>query len=475
MEPQVAAKIPKPESLPVAGLKPAKALAAALRRVELEGYADGIGFAALLGFAMTAWATSLFKAVGLFNELALAVCWLMAAASREARAALFKDRVFLFSLLCAAYLVVQTAWGAASLPETWDRQWLDCGKFLLLLGFLPVAWLLKANLARINLVLAAALSSLLVGMQPYATLEEMLGFQVAWQTGFQMTVACSSLISATALLGLLLWVGPILSLPGSGWLKGILGLAWLAAAYLNAYILVASQSRALWLAALIVFPVAMGLRHFRPTRTRALAPARLAYFPVLAVVGLLLGGMLLNADSLLARIGPDKATAALILRGETDHLPESSFAYRFYIQKFGVEKWLERPLIGWGTGSTKYLIKTSGQPALFNRPANHWMGHLHNSLLEILVRFGLIGLAIAGFGFWLWFKAIAAAAKAGRIPRIHLLFLTGAAALTAVRMLTAFPVLLMDWAAYWLLLAGAGYSFALRREEPRPSLGAAVV
>jgi O-antigen ligase len=88
-----------------------------------------------------------------------------------------------------------------------------------------------------------------------------------------------------------------------------------------------------------------------------------------------------------------------------------------------------------------------------------WLDHLHNTYLEVLVRFGLVGallmvgtLGLLARGFWV-------AHREGRLPFDYAWFLTGALGLMAVWSLSDFRLLHPDWRSYWILMGGTMGAF----------------
>jgi O-antigen ligase len=433
---------------------------ASLRPVSHAEIADSFGYLGLIVFALTAWVSPQG------NWAALGLCLFAFALSPAARQALRRDPLGRYGLVFGLYLLAQTAWGVALFPDTLARQLLDFGRWLLLLfGFLAIAWWLHADLRRINLTLMAAALSLGLGLSRRVQWSDLAAFRAEHQTGFQMSAGCSGLISATVMLGLLLFAGRLLRAPGRRWQVGLRVLAWLAGMYLSAYMLVASQSRTAWGASLIVFPAIIGYRYYRAVRRQGWSLRGLPYLPLVAFA-LLVGGIAINGDSILRRISPDKETVAMIWQGKDDRLPFSSIKYRYHVQKFGIEKWLERPLTGWGTGSPRYLIRSSGRSELWNLDTKAWMVHLHSAYLEILVRFGLAGAALFAAGAWIWGRAVAGAGLPDRLPEDYRLFWLGSLALTALWALNVFQLMTGEWRAYWLLTMGLGYTFVLHAGKP---------
>ena len=345
----------------------------------------------------------------------------------------------------------------------WEDQILDFGQWLAMCAFPVMAWPLRGDLRRVYAMLGLAAAGLWLGMLRTADWHDLLAFRTGYQTGFLMAAGPSGLISATVLLGLLLFSERLLGSPAStrGCLARWLGL--MAAAYLSAYILVASQTRSAWLVFALLLPFLLGFQHTRLRSARRSFPG---WWPYAFTGGLLAAGVVLNSESILSRIAPDREVAADILSGDSARSsdaeePASSFGPRYHALAFGAEKWLERPFLGWGTGSVTPLIQNSRRPELFLQQRGYWLPSLHNTVLEVLVCFGLLGAVLLGFGGWLLGKAVAGAELRNRLPGEFLLFLMGAAAILGVGFLTGSRFLNEYWRSSWLLVMAGLYTFIL--------------
>jgi O-antigen ligase len=419
-----------------------------------ESAAEAFGQLGTAVFAFLAFCSP-YGALAGFGLAALALV-----ASREARSALAADPVQRLAAFTALCLVARAAWATAEFPEALDLQLKSLGRWLLCLGFPAVAWWLGGNPGRARAALLAAFAGLVLGLLAAARRPDLLVFRIGRQTGFQMPAECAGLVSATALLGLLLFSGAALKAPVGKWGRALRLAFFAVGLYLMAYMLVASQSRISWIALLVV-GLGVAVPRFRRGRGQ---PAKLPIFPVLALA-LVAGGIALNTEAIRSRIAPDREVATKILRGETADLPVSSFRYRFAVQRFGFEKWLERPVFGWGPGSTHYLIRNSGRTELINQTAGgRWMGQLHNTYLEVLLQFGLAGAALFLALGWRLIRAAARAKVRQRLPEDLFLFATGSMGILAIWATSSYGLMVDDWPhwwPYWILLMGLAYSFFL--------------
>jgi O-antigen ligase len=168
----------------------------------------------------------------------------------------------------------------------------------------------------------------------------------------------------------------------------------------------------------------------------------------------------LNAERLAKRVTEELNSVDEVVSGEMQDVSASSFGLRWNAQRFGLNAWLERPLLGWGAETSRPLIRAS-EDAKLNFENGDSLKHLHNTYLEILVQFGLIGFVLFGLLIVLLWRGIARAQREGRIPADYGVYLIALLVLTLVWCLFDYRAVHQDWRIYWTLLAGTALSFAL--------------
>jgi O-antigen ligase len=188
------------------------------------------------------------------------------------------------------------------------------------------------------------------------------------------------------------------------------------------------------------------------------------------------GVTLANLNTIQNRLYEQLATIKTMAQFDYDfdRMPEVSADYRIHVMRFGLKKWMERPIFGWGPGATEYLISHSGLPALrhpYYKGGRVWMDHVHNTYLEVLVRFGIVGFSFFLLVVILLFKNLRNACQEGRLPADYALFLTGTLALMALWSLFDFRLLHTDWRSYWLLVGGMTYAFCSPSAHNAPPKG----
>jgi O-antigen ligase len=425
------------------------------------------GLLATFAFGFFAW----LSVTG--TGISLALLFLAFMLCRAAWPVWRRDPLMRLFVAFAAYVCLSAYLAAAELPQSRQMQIQDALDWLKLFAFLPIAWWLKGDLKRINLILVLAVLGLMIGMLRHVDWHNLVHMKVPERTGFQLKIIFSGLISGTVILALLVFAPRIWAVGRSAVLRVTFIVLWVAGLYLAAYMLLAGLSRGAWLAAVSVISITLFIRYALPNRTAKTPLGKT--IPVALLALMVVGGVAgLNLEKILSRLQAENDVAASLMQGETEQLPPTSLGFRFNVQRFGLHKWLERPVFGWGTGSTVYLIAHSGKAQLLHpsfKGGVAWMDQLHNTYLEILVRFGVVGAALLIMGALLLIRAVFRAYAAGLMPRDYTLFLVGSFGLVAIWSLFDFRALHADWRAYWVCLAGIAYTFqlhALPDSPPRP-------
>lgn len=336
----------------------------------------------------------------------------------------------------------------------------DLAKLALLL---PLGLAVAGEATRAGRALALAGLSLLLCMALHARPGEL------WQAlsdgytrlGFGLPAIAFGLYAATVLLGVLLLVPTYAARLPSSRRPALLVVAGTALAVIGTG-LVLCRSRGAWLALALSLPLCMVWAWRRGAVPR----------PALAGLGaVLVAGLLLNGEALARRLADDGATyraLAALSHGPVAAapaglaaLPADSVGLRLRLSGLALERWLEQPWFGRGPDAGRQIIAQAVDPELAA------MSHLHNTYLELMVRFGVVGLAgfgavLAGLGL-----GLQRAVRAGALPPQLGVFLAGALAITLVWSMFDFRLLTQDFRFYTVLLGGIAFGLGLpRREAP---------
>jgi O-antigen ligase len=415
----------------------------------------------LSGFAFS---ISPSKALGNILLVLLLLAWLPK--DRFAAARLLKDPLMRILAVYAAYLAINVGWAAHSLPEYGPVSQHAQAAFELWktpFAVLIVSWAVvnagaDAHALRRTFswgLALAVLYPLLLGTLDFkgqpVTLDGV--FLGAERTGFAMHNPNSmGLYASFALLSLILFPPPLAGDRATH--RRVLG--WLGALAFFAAALFATKSRSGWLAfaltAVVVVPFAQSaLGQGGRIRERILMGAGLMLILLLIAVA---------APSLLQAISPEQESLRALLRGQLDNPEPTSFGQRLMMWQAGIAAWQQHPWLGIGPASVSGMLSVSAPLAVQHHPT------LHNSILDVLVTTGILGLAFqAGIFGFLCLQAIKLYFAEGADKRLALLLL-GAMALFLVDSL-ATHLLVRDRGMFFLaLFGGLAYGLAVRSRRP---------
>ena len=136
-------------------------------------------------------------------------------------------------------------------------------------------------------------------------------------------------------------------------------------------------------------------------------------------------------------------------------VPVSSVGLRFHFNVYGLEKWLERPVIGWGPGTSRMLLMQHPLKAA------HGFPHVHNTYLDAFLELGSIGGGLFAASAFLLIRMLWRGRRDGSIPEDLAIFLFGVAAMLSIWSLSNVRYDHVDGRHYHLMLAAIIYTFHL--------------
>ncbi len=366
------------------------------------------------------------------------------------------SRVVQLVLLGIFYIVISAAIASYYLPETrahqWDQllRWGDLGLILL------VAWWLKGKPSRFYIsfaLFAAGAFTRMFTFMPWDAVGTLLkGGYHPW--GFGLWHISFSAYLVIVLLGLLLFAKRWLASVKTQWAKFLVILLLLIALVLCVEGILVSKSRGTWLAALLVLPVSLLL--YGRTLLRSQAAFSRRHLLVMVGIGIVMMGALLipQLDRVIERAAQEQETYRVMLEEDISKVPPSSVGLRIHMWKYGIERWLERPLFGWGIGSERYLMKEKWPEGVYGR--NYYVPpHFHNIYLEILVRFGLVGFWLLASIVFLIYREVWRKYREGLLPADWFYFLFGTLAFSMIWGCFDIRVVKWDYRDFVLLFIGA--------------------
>lgn len=397
------------------------------------------GTAGLYLFAVSAWA---------LRPLAVAGCLLMLWALWRDRAAswprLRRDALSWLLLALAAYALLRAGAATAAAPAHWRDQFGDALRIVYLLGLIPVAWYLRADEQRLLRCWFLAGAGFLLARLCYLAAAPT---PADGRLGLGLEPIAFGYYAATVLLGLLLLLPRPLSRLGRRAQRRWALLALLLGASLLQGIIL-SQSRAVWLTLLPLLAVVAAAVLARGLRRRDWRPA----VAVLLAVLVLGGHLAVNRDTLAARLGAERQTWSALLAGDLEAVStgqgrarQHSVGIRVAMLREGLARWRQAPLLGHGPAASKLTLRSSD---VFLLPR---FNDYHNVPVDLLVRYGVVGLALFLGGAVLLVAGFGRGWRAGALGPATALFLACALALLLSSMLSNFRLLNWDF-RYWLFL-----------------------
>lgn len=302
-------------------------------------------------------------------------------------------------LLFTIYVVIQAAITHWRMPSIrFDAQLAAASKPLKLLAW---ACLIGWWLVERPRWVVPMLSLLLLGFAgwvaihvPWNDLGAMLSGHLRLRAGYAENLV--GLFSAVAVLIVSLFlVGS--QARGGPWLGGLRRvLLGLALVLFGAYLLFA-QSRGAWLALLLVLPGSV----YWVRRRHGNKPLHRKFWPTIMAL-LLIGtsaGIYLAQPAVLSRFDHGPRIVHALRHDLPGSLMSSSVGLRLDIYRFGLRKWAQAPLLGWGLLSIHPMLKQSGiHLGSFVPP------HLHDIYLQTAVGLGGIGLLLLLSPFAMWLR-----------------------------------------------------------------------
>lgn len=320
-------------------------------------------------------------------------------------------------------------WSADTFPELRDGHIREARIITYIFMFVVVAWWLGGSTKRavaiislcaIGYILKATFSNsgLLVELSEYREYSRLtLGYK-NWEH--------ASVYSAFIFLSLLIFKRRITSYVHEKFKWVAIALIYLALTY-SVIAIIATKTRATWLGLLVsgaIFIIGYTLSKLKKYRSGSVesksdfSSKNLLGFGIVLII-VIAAAISFNAHELIMkRVTQERDVVTKMLAGNNEEIPYSSIGIRINLWDKGIDWFIQRPFTGWGPQSRKALLTQSSLPT--------WVAekyrHMHNSYIELIVSYGIIGLALFAFLFtYIWFRALQAW-KAGYIPNDIMLF-----------------------------------------------------
>ncbi|BDX03975.1 hypothetical protein MACH16_27230 [Marinomonas pontica] len=174
-----------------------------------------------------------------------------------------------------------------------------------------------------------------------------------------------------------------------------------------------NESRQAWLA-LIVTLLAMSTYLVIKQLKKSSKKQQLAVISIFFIGLASLTSMLINNEKIVDRVMAEKEAISAVIALDFNNVPYSSFGVRLHSWMAATDFIKEKPFFGWGSNGKSLVMSHSESLPEWVR---NGFGHLHNTYLEILVNYGIIGLL---FYFSIWIvigKTLLTEIKSERIEK----------------------------------------------------------
>ncbi|SFM48704.1 O-Antigen ligase [Ectothiorhodospira mobilis] len=318
--------------------------------------------------------------------------------------------------------------------------------FILLCFFSVIAWVLKGkSLSLVRSVLVLAAIGLLASFVLHIDWADIASFFEKRQS-FGKAAIAQGLYAGLVLFGFFVFLASLLDLVGNRKWKKIVAIAfWLIGVIVAATAFLATQSRGAWGAFIVAIIVAffgamVHCPHALYTNGKRLA------LPLILGAIFMVGLVVYYQEAIFDRLLQDSSVYEQLITVDRESIPYSSVGRRAHMWIYGIQCWMERPMLGWGVGSAQPLLKQD--PNLAIHP------HFHNTYIQILVETGLVGLLLfCGLVLLLLFS-LCNSFKKGNIPLDIFIFLIGAWVMVLTWSLIDTRLIHYDGRFLWLLLMG---------------------
>jgi len=283
----------------------------------------------------------------------------------------------LFGYVATSWLIAAWHYG----PEWRPGIFKHGADLLVITGIfsLAAAFWMRADPRRIRLVLALALASLTINLIIGFEWSE-LGATLAGRRNHFGMGNGAPLYAAMGLAGIIILLAHSRKRPA--WL--IAGTALLAVLF--SLVIFWSQTRAIWVASALVFPLLvlyLAWRHWQKgASTRKVLAATLITAGILVAIGAM------NSDIITKRLTQHEMR--LSENGNASwplQTTDNSTRFRLLMWQEALLRIEEKPVFGWGAGSSSMLILTSDV-------VGHHFRHFHNLYLQILAELGIVGMLL---------------------------------------------------------------------------------
>lgn len=309
----------------------------------------------------------------------------------------FKNTAFLFLAAAITIPVINWAYLYLFMPD-WNTEYPRMDRIARLFEFIIIAWILKGSHRNLSILWICITTGFLITPLINGTHPQWIDGINGQRIDFDIRNAqFTAMFFGTFSIILSYLVYYNIQLPKNKFKKTISTILSLLLIICIIGVII-TQTRAIWLALAVcaIFACSIFLiSAYKQGRTRF--TLSVVTVVVLSIISAFYFSFIGNISS--KRIKAEDYVIEEILEGNIANIPYSSIGIRIHTWRAAIEKLNDSPIFGLGANARHMVIsETSWLP----QEIKEKFGHLHNYYLEILVSYGIIGIAfLMLFSWWL--------------------------------------------------------------------------
>lgn len=415
---------------------------------------EKIGYLGVFTFLFFAWFGNAVGTIGLSLSIIAFVTM-----KGNGQSVLFQDPLVILFFVFFLYVIGRTVWAIIEFPHLLEMNIHQARVWLSPFMFIPMAWWLSRYSHGVYFALLIVLVGILLSILRLTDWPSCHVFVGNIRCGFGFQIVFSALILGASIYGLLIFAPRLIGKYSLSWLWFLRMSLWLILVTMNAYFLILTQTRTMWGILAVLLPGGLCARYWHEIKDIVRGKNSTGFF--LGLIVLLLLAILAwnNRPVLSLRIERTMkdCQALKTFNLNPENIQNNALGLRFAMMRQGYNKWLERPFWGWGTAGINY-------PCFFSNinKKTGYMTHLHNTYLEILARFGLVGGIILLLMVVYLFYGLHVSYKDRVIERDFYCFALGILMMLAIWSFFDYQMSLLDFRTYICVLFSLLYSPVIR-------------
>lgn len=389
---------------------------------------------------------------------------------KKAWKAFHSDPLFWLFIVFILYVCGRAYFAANEYPNTEKLQWRAAYGWIRPWFFLLAAWWFQGNNRRIGYVFLLCLLGLTLDIlleSDVSIIKQIVTDDLRFSFGYVAIFV--GLISGITLTGLFIYSPYLIHNYRSLDQKLPLVFCIVALFCLFAVVHISSQSRGSWLAFLgaIIVMIVVTLWHykknhqeFRKFKIATLLTTGLLFIVIIIAIN---SGIIKKRFNQSAELTNQIIHQGVIMKD----IPFTPLGYRIHMLYFGLNRFIERPVTGWGPGTiVNRVLHPEDMDTDFERNQLKKLNfsHLHNGYLTTLVRVGLIGFILLGATGFIVILKLQLGYLTGGISPAHSLFLLSALIQTVIWNLSDSRIIHVDFGMLMVLLGGAIVSWSFHEK-----------